>query len=48
MIRQRQPSSLWRVVPQTGDSVANVSDAHTSGLELIEIVMPADFETIND
>jgi len=43
-----QWSSLWRACPQTGDYVANESGAHPSDLELIEIVMPADFETIND
>jgi hypothetical protein len=41
-------SSLWRACPQTGDSVANESGAHTSDLELIEIVLPADFRTEND
>ena len=41
-------ASLWRAFPQAGDSVANVSGAHGSDLEPIEIVMPADFETVND
>jgi len=41
-------SSLWRAFPQTGDSVANESGAHTSDLKLLEIVMPADFETVSD
>ena len=40
------PSSLWRACPQTGDSVANESGAHTSDLELIEIVLPAEFNTV--
>jgi len=31
-----------------GDYVANESGAYNSDLELIEIVMPADFETISD
>jgi hypothetical protein len=39
-------SSLWRACPQTGDSVANESGAHASDLELIEIVLPAEFETV--
>ena len=43
-----QLSSLWRTFPQTGDCVANESGAHSSDLELIEIVMPADFETVTD
>jgi hypothetical protein len=40
--------SLWRAFPQTGDFVANESGAYGSDLELIEIVMPADFQTVND
>jgi hypothetical protein len=43
-----QWSSLWRAFPQTGDCVANESGAHSSDLELIEIVMPADFATVTD
>ena len=39
-------SSLWRACPQTGDCVANESGAHSSDLELIEIVAPAEFETV--
>ena len=39
-------SSLWRAYPQAGDYLANESGAHTSGLDLIEIVLPADFETV--
>ena len=35
-----------RAYPRAGDSVANVSGAHTSDLELLEIVMPAEFETV--
>lgn len=42
----RSRSSLWRACPQTGDSVANESGAHTSDLELLEIVMPSEFETV--
>jgi hypothetical protein len=43
-----QCSSLWRTFPQTGDCVANEFGAYSSDLELIEIVMPADFRTEND
>ena len=48
MTSDRQLSSQCRVCPQTGDYVANESGAYSSDLELIEIVMPVDFETIND
>jgi hypothetical protein len=48
MIDMLRRSSLWRAYPQTGDSVANESGAHTSDLELLEIVMPAEFETVSD
>jgi hypothetical protein len=48
MTRMLQWSSLWRACPQTGDCVANESGAYSSDLELIEIVMPAEFETVND
>jgi len=41
-------SLLWRAFPQTGDCVANESGARPSDLELIEIVMPADFKTVTD
>ena len=41
-------ASLWRAFPQTGDCVANGSGAHSFDLELIEIVTPADFETVED
>jgi hypothetical protein len=40
--------SLWCAFPQTGDCVANESGAYSSDLELIEIVMPADFRTVSD
>lgn len=43
-----QRSSLWRAYPQTGDYVANESGAHSFDLELLEIVMPADFDTVTD
>ena len=46
MISKDRWSSLWRACPQTGDCVANESGAHTSDLELIEIVAPAEFETV--
>lgn len=39
-------SNVSQPRPQTGDSVANESGAHSSDLELLEIVMPADFETV--
>jgi len=48
MTRMLQWSSLWRACPQTGDSVANESGSHSFDLELIEIVMPAEFETVTD
>lgn len=48
MTKMLRRSSLWRPCPQTGDSVANESGAHTSDLELLEIVMPADFETVTE
>ena len=46
MTRMLLWSSLWRACPQTGDYVANESGAHSSDLELIEIVMPGDFKTV--
>ena len=48
MTKVFQRSSLWRAFPQTGDCVANESGAYSSDLELIEIVMPADFKTVTD
>ena len=44
----RLRSSLWRACPQTGDSVANESGAYSSDLKFLEIVMPAEFETVSD
>jgi len=41
-------ASLWRACPQAGACGANESGAHGSDLELIEIVSPADFQTIDD
>lgn len=41
-------SNVSQPHPQTGDWVANESGAHSFDLELIEIVMPADFETVTD
>ncbi|MEX0959940.1 MAG: hypothetical protein WDZ63_11695 [Burkholderiales bacterium] len=48
MTNLRERSSLWRACPRTGAFGANESGAHASDLELIEMVMPADFETIDD
>ena len=48
MAKMLQWSSLWRTFPQTGDCVANESGAYSSDLELLEIVMPADFRTVVD
>jgi len=48
MTRMLVWSSLWRACPQTGDCVANECGAYSSDLESIEIVMPAEFETVND
>jgi hypothetical protein len=48
MTSRHRRSSLWRACPQTGAFGANESGAHRSELELIEIVMPADFQTIDD
>jgi hypothetical protein len=39
-------ANVSQPLPQTGDCVANESGAHSSDLELIEIVMPADFKTV--
>jgi hypothetical protein len=48
MTSWRERSSLWRACPRTGAFGANESGAHSSDLELIEMVMPADFKTIDD
>jgi hypothetical protein len=47
-IELRAGASLWRACPQTGACGANVSGAHSSDLEAMEIVSPADFATIDD
>jgi hypothetical protein len=40
--------SLWRACPRTGAFGASESGAGSSDLELMEMVMLADFKTIDD
>ena len=46
MINVLRRSLPWRACPQTGASVANESGAYSSDLELLEIVMPEEFQTV--